>query len=87
MAHPYKGQATQSDKDARRAERVAGASPKSDGMAAPKNEYLPQFREDQHGPGYTNDASGWVRGEGETAENKPGFDRRQATKVIPDFKG
>jgi hypothetical protein len=39
--------------------------------------------EDQHGPGYSNDASGWVRGargeptgNNETATNKPsGFDR------------
>jgi hypothetical protein len=27
------------------------------------------------GPGYRNDTSGWVRGEGGTAETKPNFDR------------
>jgi hypothetical protein len=43
----------------------------------------PQSPEDQHGPGYSNDAEGWVRGSAsgppdtsnETAETKPNFDR------------
>jgi len=44
----------------------------------------PQMPEDQHGPGYDNDCSGWVRGSArgeptgyhETGENKPGgFDK------------
>lgn len=34
-----------------------------------------QCPEDKHGPKYDNDASGWVRGAGGTATNKPGFDK------------
>lgn len=41
----------------------------------------PQFPEDQHGSGYSNDASGWVRGAGGTAENKPGFDRTKLKRA------
>ena len=38
----------------------------------------PQDPEDFHGPGYSNDASGWVRGAGEDATTKPGFDKGQS---------
>jgi hypothetical protein len=37
-----------------------------------------QDPEDFHGPGYSNDASGWVRGAGEDATTKPGFDKGQS---------
>ena len=46
------------------------------------NTNVNQAPEDQHGPGYDNDCSGWVRGargeptgNNETAEGKPSFDR------------
>jgi len=44
-------------------------------FSPPADQSKPQMPEDKHGPRYDNDASGWVRGAGETAENKPGFDR------------
>lgn len=41
----------------------------------PKNENEPQDPVDKHGPGYDNDASGWVRGQGEPY---PNFDKGNA---------
>jgi len=32
----------------------------------------PQFKEDQHGPKYDNDTSGWVAGKGKDPHFKPG---------------
>lgn len=39
-----------------------------------KEQQKPQAPEDRQGPKYDNDASGWVRSPGESAEGKPGFD-------------
>jgi hypothetical protein len=40
------------------------------------NPQAPQHPENRRGSKYQNDSSGWVRGEGGTAENKPYFDHR-----------
>lgn len=72
MVHPYKAQ-----HDADRASKrsaIGGMSTATDGMSAPTNTQPPQSPEDKHGPGYDNDTSGWVHGEGEDATKKPGFD-------------
>ena len=39
----------------------------------PPDKHEPQHPENKHGPQYNNDTSGWVRGEGGTAENRPGY--------------
>lgn len=48
----------------------------------PRDETKPQFREDQHGPGYRNEVpeNSWLRGGGENAENKPGYVHGPRTK-------
>jgi hypothetical protein len=44
-----------------------------------------QFRENMHGPGYDNDhPNDWVRGRGESATGKPGFDFKGAHRVDRD---
>ena len=44
---------------------------------AAEDHHAPQDPEDKHDNGYKNDASGWVRGAGETGETKPGYDKRK----------
>lgn len=57
-----------------RASRIAD-TPNSATSPPPPQQYQPQMPEDKTGPGYQNDASGWVRGmPNESAEGKPGFD-------------
>lgn len=45
----------------------------------PASENEPQCVEDQHGPAYANDASGWVRGM-PSAESKPDFDKSKGKR-------
>jgi hypothetical protein len=60
-------------------------TPRTGDMAGPYHRHEevqgPQTPEDQRGPGYSNDARGWLRGakgepgcDNETAEGKPSFD-------------
>jgi hypothetical protein len=44
-------------------------SPQSPNMK-PKDEHGPQSKENQHGPNYSNDTSGWVRAAGESGKPK-----------------
>lgn len=60
-----------------RASRISG-KPNQGSAPTPPGTDQPQFREDQQAPDYNNNASGWVRGAGENAESKPGFDRSKA---------
>jgi hypothetical protein len=83
--NPYRGEAksTQASKGRSlgvtvafmpdRASKLSG-TPNSQTAAPPPDQHKPQFPEDQRGPGYENDAHGWVRGAGESGEGKPGFD-------------
>lgn len=62
-----------------RASRISGTpNAKTVDMAPAQREDLPQMLEDKQGPGYANDASGWVRGAGESGEGKPGFDSKKS---------
>lgn len=56
-------------------ERYGAPNPGS--MKAP-DQSEPQCPEDKQGPKYDNQTSGWVRGAGENATNKPGFDKGRA---------
>lgn len=51
----------------------------SGGMTA-KDEQAPQMPEDKQGAKYDNCTSGWVRGAGENATQKPGFDKSKGRK-------
>ena len=42
-------------------------------FSPPKDVQAPQDPVDKHSPNYDNDASGWLRAEGETAEHRPNF--------------
>lgn len=45
-------------------------------MDKERDQQKPQFPEDQHGPGYDNDTSGWV--DGKTDNPYPHFDKGNA---------
>jgi hypothetical protein len=45
------------------------------GAPRPADKRYPQFKQDQPGPNYANQTSGWVHGENEDATKKPNFDR------------
>jgi len=68
-----------------KASRLAG-TPNAQTAAPPTDQHAPQAAGDRNnlqGPGYDNDASGWVRGAGESAEDKPGFDASTARQPQP----
>lgn len=48
--------------------------------ALSRTEQAPQAPEDRHSPGYDNDASGWVRGEGKQSPY-PHFDKKGAWRT------
>ena len=58
--------------------RYGGSEGKLDEHPKANNLQPPQDVQDEHCAGYDNDASGWVRGAGEKAEAKPGFDHHKA---------
>jgi len=60
-----------------RASKISG-QPNQATKGPPADQSRPQSPEDKQGPGYANDASGWVRGAGENATQKPGFDKHRA---------
>ena len=60
-------------------ERYGAPNPGS--MKAAEGQELPQSPEDKQGPKYANQTSGWVRGDGEDATNKPGFDKSKAGRA------
>jgi len=60
-----------------RASKLSG-QPNQATKGPPADQTANQAPEDKQGAGYKNDASGWVRGAGENATQKPGFDKHRA---------
>jgi hypothetical protein len=56
-------------------ERYGSLKYENSAPARPKDASAPQAKENQHGPNYRNEVSpsSWLRGGGESAENKPGY--------------
>ena len=89
MANPFRGEmkstgaakgramGVQNDFMPERASRISWSPNSKTAPPAPdlhKNQVLGDPTTTQPGAGYENDASGWVRGVGESGEGKPGFD-------------